>query len=80
MAQLTNHIIVENKLRPCIVIHRRGLFHKWEDRVDPAMPNRGEKRYTVGIIELDDGSVIQAYPKEIRFVDDWVNTIHDNLI
>lgn len=80
MASLNSHIIVENKLRPCVAIGRRGLFHKWEDKVDPASPTRGEKRYTVGIVELEDGSVIQAYPREIKFVDGWVDVIHDNLI
>lgn len=80
MASLNSHIIVENKLRPCIVIGRRGLFHKWEDKVDLGSHTTGEKRYTVGIVELEDGSVIQAYPREIKFVDGWVDVIHDSLI
>ena len=79
MAKANNRIIIESKLRPCIVIRKRGLFHRWADIVEPANSTRSEQRCTVGIVELEDGSVIQAYPREIKFVDDWVSVIHGNL-
>lgn len=52
---------------------RKCLFHRWADNWSDG------KRQTVAVVEWDDGTVHVAYPNEIRFVDDWVNTIHDSL-
>lgn len=70
---LSLHVIHESKVRPCFMGKRRCLFHRWEDRKD------NTKQQVVAIVEWDDGSIHEAYPHEIRFADDWVDTIHDTL-
>lgn len=60
---------IENKVRPCFVGKQRALFHCWSHKPDT----------TVGIVEYKNGTVHEAYPSEIRFVDDWVDFFHDHV-
>lgn len=76
MTRLSSEILIRENLRPCIVINRKALFHKWSDKskiVEPSPMIGGHKggvlKYTVGIIEYEDGVVTECYPYEIRFVD-----------
>lgn len=64
---------VENRLRPCMVRKVRALFHQWSTNA------KDGKQVTVGIVEYEDGTVHEAYPNEIVFVDNWVGVFHDNL-
>lgn len=66
-------IQVENRLRPCLVRKSRALFHKWTTNT------LNGKQTTVGLVEYEDGTVHEAYPNEIVFVDGWVGVFHDNL-
>lgn len=64
-------------LRPCsLVSGREAVFHKWIEKariVDPSPMMGGHDggviRYTVGIVEYENGEVHECYPTEIRFTD-----------
>ena len=66
-----------NELRMCVVMGKKAFFHKWSEiskLVDPSPllggHSGGVVRITVGIIEYEeDGTVHEAYPYEIRFID-----------
>lgn len=66
-------IQIEDRLRPCMVRKTRGLFHKWVSN------SANGKQITVGLVEYADGTVHEAYPNEIVFIDGWVDVFHDNL-
>ncbi len=76
MAKLSNEIFIREELRPCMVKNRKALFHKWSDKskiVGPSYMVGGHKggvlKYTVGIIEYEDGVITECYPSEIHFSD-----------
>ena len=81
MASWNNTVIIEAVKRPCIVDGNNALFHTWSDRCEIVPPSMlkgghggGELRYTVGIVEYEDGTVGTVLPYEIRFIDN----IHKN--
>lgn len=51
----------EPTLRPCTVNGRPGRFHRWGEDIDGCFP------ITVGIVELDGGTVIWAKPTDVVF-------------
>lgn len=76
MAALESRITVEAKLRPCIVNGKNALFHCWSERaeiIDPAFARGGHSggvmKWTVAIIEYEDGQVVEALPQRIKFLD-----------
>lgn len=69
-------IEVKGALRPCMVKDRKALFHGWSDRAEVIPPSLmrgghpgGQLYHTVALVEYDDGSVHEAYPSEVRFLD-----------
>lgn len=64
-------------LRPCIVDKKeKGYFHCWEEKKQPVGaaatidgPPAGQIAYMVGIVELEDGTVIECFPYKIHFLD-----------
>lgn len=67
---------IETELRPCLVNDKRALFHTWSSRsqiVDPSPLIGGHQggvlKYTVGIIEYEDGQVCECLPSQIKFID-----------
>lgn len=70
MATLSSTIYLQDRVRPCVAGKRKALFHRWADKYD------SQKHQVVGIVEYNDGTVHETYPNEIRFTDDWVETIH----
>ena len=44
-----------------------GYFHKWG--VDSEELDVGALNYTIGIVELVDGSVVTVMPENIKFID-----------
>lgn len=67
---------IKFELRPCKVNNKKALFHKWSDKtriVEPSPMIGGHQggvlKYTVGIIEDDDGKVSECIPSEIQFLD-----------
>lgn len=63
-------------LRPCVWNGRPARFHRWCDWSEIVEPsamvgghNGGELRYTVGIVEFEDGTIKRVLPQDIRFMD-----------
>lgn len=63
-------------LRPCYVKNEKALFHRWVEHQYPVAAElqiggcpAGQISYTTGLVELEDGKVFEAEPKDIRFCD-----------
>jgi len=76
MANLNSKIVIETELRSCIVKDKKALFHKWCDNSKILNPspmvgghNGGVLKYTVAIIEYENGVVTECYPYEVKFID-----------
>ena len=60
---------IVHELRPCKVAIRKGgeeynaLFHTWMNWAELGHAE------TYGIVEKEDGTVVQVYPVQIRFID-----------
>ncbi len=61
--------------RKCKVKGAPGLFHRWADYSQPVPAGltigsapAGEIRYPVAIVEMEDGTVIEAAPTAVVFV------------
>lgn len=74
---------IEAELRPCLVNDKRALFHKWSDKsqiVEPSLMMGGHQggvlKYTVGIIECEDGQVCECMPSQIKFIDSKMEQYH----
>lgn len=79
MNNLKSEIKIMHELRPCEVKGRKALFHGWHEasRVVPPSPmvgghNGGEIKFTVAIIEWENGTVTECYPREVKFLDSKV--------
>lgn len=71
---------VEMRLRPCIIYEKfeskKALFHRWSTQAQVIPPSPfvgghtgGQIYNTYGIVELEDGTVIEVPPQQIRFLD-----------
>lgn len=67
---------VEIELRPCSVGDKKALFHMWDEVKQIVPPSNmigghggGVVSETFGIVELQDGTVKECYPNEIKFLD-----------
>lgn len=65
--------------RRCMVDGKKAMFHRWNERSDvvdgePA----GQIRFTLGIVEYEDGGVDEVYPCAIKFCDDRVKEVWEN--
>ena len=65
-----------SRTRPCYVDGKKALFHKWSDRAEAIAESpmigghpAGIIKWTVGIVEFEDGTVKEKAPSEIRFAD-----------
>ena len=76
-------IEVKRELRPCLIINgdteKKALFHIWEQnsQIIPPSPMVGGHGGGVictvmGIVELEDGSVIRVSPYQIQFIDNKI--------
>lgn len=68
---------IEVELRPCMVEEKRALFHKWSDKsriVEPSMMIGGHQggvlKFTVGIVEYENGEIDEVLPNTIKFLDE----------
>lgn len=73
-------ITIKKELRPCRVNRKKALFHKWEEVSEIIEPSAligghkgGELKYTVGIVEMENGKLGRFLPSQIKFVDNEVN-------
>lgn len=69
--------ITYSDYRLCLVNGKKALFHRWEDRAQTVPeshlrggPSAGQVWAVLGIVEYEDGTVHEAYPCEIIFIDD----------
>lgn len=80
MATAGTEFIIKRQLRPCVVTTKDGdknaLFHQWSDQSELIGPslmrgghNGGTLKYTVAIVEYEDGKVAEVGPQYIRFLD-----------
>ena len=77
------NIDIHYPLRPCYMTRSfregtkvKALFHCWvhESNVIPPSPLKGGHAggvvaTTLGLVELEDGSVVKVYPEDIQFLD-----------
>ena len=68
--------ISTSEYRPCLVDGKKALFHRWSDKSKVVEPSPmiggapgGTVRYTVAIVEMEDGQVIEVGPQLIKFID-----------
>ena len=68
-----------NEYRPCIVGERKALFHRWTEfnntvpgGLTPIDPPPGQIKYTLGLIEYEDGQVEEVAPHKIKFIDEKI--------
>ncbi|WP_298126464.1 hypothetical protein [uncultured Clostridium sp.] len=71
---------IEFELRPCKVNGKKALFHTWSNKsqiVQPSMlrggDNGGVLKYTVGIVEFENGKVGECLLNEIQFLDNKID-------
>lgn len=69
-----------SEYRPCVVNGKNAIFHRWADKAQTVgeSPLRGghssgQVWLVVGIVEYEDGTVHEAYPYEIKFLDGKLN-------
>ena len=65
--------------RPCFCKDRKALFHRWEEKaqgigvgghtIGSEAPKTIQVKQILAIVEYEDGTVHEAYPDEIRFLD-----------
>lgn len=64
--------ISTSEYRPCLVEiegnYNKAFFHKWDEQATIA--SCGPVKRTKGIVELEDGSILNVLPSQIRFIDD----------
>ena len=79
MAELSSEIIFKTELRPCFVKDQKALFHKWNEfakpvsgGITPIDPPPGQIKYTLGIVEYEDGTVEEVAPHHIKFIDNKI--------
>lgn len=71
MASL-NEILIKPEYRPCLIDlkdgkERKALFHKWIMKEDLF-----KKQYAMGLVELENGKVLEVYYSQIRFIDNKI--------
>lgn len=67
-----NEILIKSEYRPCFVDlkdgrERKALFHKWIMKEDLF-----KKQYAMGLVELENGKVLEVYYGQIRFIDNKI--------
>ena len=70
---------LEIELRPCLVSRQKALFHRWVDISDIIEPSPlmgghcgGVVKYTLGLVEYEDGATGLVHPTKIVFKDEKI--------
>lgn len=65
------------ELRPCKIGREKALFHTWSNKSEIVSPSPmmgghsgGVLKWTVGIVEYENGNVGEVLPKSIKFLDE----------
>ena len=73
MAALSD-ITIMTERRCCFVREERALFHRWIDRAEVVAPSPlqgghggGEIKWTMALVEFEDGHIEYVDPVEVRF-------------
>ena len=79
MAGLGDLTIKTSEYRPCLVKGEKALFHRWSDESNVVGESpihgghaAGTVRFTLGIVEMEDGQVKQVVPSSIKFLDNKI--------
>lgn len=72
-----NEIVIKtSEYRPCIVNGKKALFHRWTELSNVVSESclrggnlAGQIKYTLGIVEFEDGTVEEVAPYLIKFLD-----------
>lgn len=75
----------KERLRPCLVKGQKHIFHQWVNRswalehgtLGPHSPG-GFCSVTMAIVEDENGQVHEAYPRDVRFIDDQAQRYFEN--
>lgn len=75
----TKFLTSNSEYRICVVDGQKTLFHRWHEfcNVVGASPMiggapAGQVKYTLGIVEFEDGHVEEVAPHKIKFMDGLV--------
>ena len=44
-----------------------GLFHQWANAYEES--SEGFGNYTVALVEIIDGTILEIYPRQLKFID-----------
>jgi hypothetical protein len=50
-----------------IILVVEGVFHQWGTSVKGC--GEGDGNYTIGIVELENGKIIEPLPENVQFID-----------
>ena len=73
---MKNEIMVKIEYRPCYVNEKKAIFHRWSEKADVILEREYFKdliNCTLGIVELEDGTIQEVEPRSIRFCDNHIN-------
>ena len=77
---MNNEIVIKIDYRPCYVNGKKALFHKWCENAQPLEPSPsilghkgGQLWHTLGLVEVEDGSVKFVDPYCIKFCDNLIS-------
>ena len=80
MANMGEITVRTSEYRPCFVDGKKALFHRWLEYAMVIEPSPmvgghrgGEIKYTLAIVEYEDGTLDQVNPSRVRFVPGIMN-------
>ena len=76
---------IEFPTRPCLVKGKKHLFHCWDyhawtvgESVLGGGPSGGQFPMVLAVVEDEYGQVHEAYPRDVRFIDDKVKEFFED--
>lgn len=79
MAGVSDITIKTIDYRTCLVKGKKALFHKWNEFSNVVAPGiavgsapGGQIKYTLGLVEYEDGTVEEVLPHSIKFIDNKI--------
>ena len=76
MAKSSDIVIRTAEYRQCIVKGKHAFFHRWITFAHVVDASRsvggspgGQIMHTLGLVEIEDGTMLEVLPEDIRFLD-----------